>query len=45
MTKYERHPTPEKLLLQITTEAVSLLALGGPDNIRAAPRGRSGPDC
>ena len=36
MTKYERHPVPEKLLLQITTEAVSLLALGGPDNIRAA---------
>ena len=36
MTKYERHPAPEKLLLQITTEAVSLLALGGPDNIRAA---------
>ena len=36
MTKYERHPTPEKLLLQITTEAVSLLALGGPDNIKAA---------
>lgn len=36
MTKYERHPAPEKLLLQITTEAVSLLALGGPGNIRAA---------
>ena len=36
MTKYERHPAPEKLLLQITTEAVSLLALGGPDNTRAA---------
>ena len=29
MTKYERHPAPEKLLLQITTEAVNLLALGG----------------
>ena len=28
MTKYERHPAPEKLLLQITTEAVNLLALG-----------------
>lgn len=31
MTKYERHPAPEKLLLQITTEAVNLLALGSPD--------------
>lgn len=31
MTKYERHPAPEKLLLQITTEAVNLLALGTPD--------------
>ena len=28
MTKYERHPAPEKLLLQITTEAVNLLAWG-----------------
>ncbi len=28
MTKYERHPAPEKLLRQITTEAVNLLALG-----------------
>ena len=27
MTRYERHPAPEKLLLQITTEAVNLLAL------------------
>ena len=27
----ERHPAPEKLLLQITTEAVNLLALGTPD--------------
>mgnify|MGYP001132747371 CR=1 FL=1 len=36
MTKYERHPAPEKLLRQITTEAVNLLALGGPDNIKAA---------
>lgn len=36
MTKYERHPAPEKLLLQITTEAVNLLALGGPDNVKAA---------
>ena len=31
MTKYERRPAPEKLLLQITTEAVNLLALGTPD--------------
>lgn len=31
MTKYERHSAPEKLLLQITTEAVNLLALGTPD--------------
>lgn len=31
MTKYERHPAPEKLLLQITTEAVNLLALGTQD--------------
>lgn len=36
MTKFERHPAPEKLLLQITTEAVNLLALGGLDNTRAA---------
>lgn len=36
MTKYERHPAPEKLLLQITAEAVNLLALGGPENIEAA---------
>ena len=27
MTRYERHPAPEKLLRQITTEAVNLLAL------------------
>ena len=33
MTKYERHPAPEKLLRQITTEAVNLLALGGPEEI------------
>ena len=32
MTRYERHPAPEKLLLQITTEAVNLLALGTQDN-------------
>lgn len=31
MTKYERHPAPEKLLQQITVEAVNLLALGTPD--------------
>ena len=36
MTKFERHPAPEKLLLQITTEAVKLLALGGPDNTKSA---------
>ena len=36
MEKYERHPAPEKLLRQITTEAVNLLALGGPENIKAA---------
>ena len=36
MTKFERHPAPEKLLLQITTEAVNLLALGGPENTKAA---------
>ena len=31
MTRYERHPAPEKLLLQSTTEAVNLLALGTQD--------------
>ena len=31
MTRYERHPAPEKLLLQITTEAVNQLALGTQD--------------
>ena len=36
MTKFERHPAPEKLLLQITTEAVNLLALDGPENTKAA---------
>ena len=36
MVKYERHPAPEKLLLQLTTEAVNLLALGGPENTKAA---------
>lgn len=29
MTKYERHPAPEKLLRQITTEIINILALGG----------------
>ena len=33
MTKYERHPAPEKLLLQITTETINALALGTPDKI------------
>ena len=36
MVKYERHPAPEKMLLQMTTEAVNLLALGGPENTKAA---------
>lgn len=36
MEKYERHPAPEKLLLQITTEAINLLALGGPEDLKAA---------
>ena len=36
MTKYERHPAPEKLLRQITTEAVNLLALGTTDKPRDA---------
>ena len=31
MVKIERHPAPEKLLQQVTTEAVNLLALGGED--------------
>ena len=29
MTKYERHPAPEKLLQQVTTEVINILALGG----------------
>ena len=38
MTKYERHPAPEKLLLQITAETVNALQLGGADRIGdAAP--------
>ena len=36
MVKYERHPAPEKMLLQMTTEAVNLLALGGLENTKAA---------
>ena len=36
MVKYERHPAPEKMLLQMTTETVNLLALGGPENTKAA---------
>ena len=36
MTKFERHPAPEKLLLQVTIEAVNLLALGGQENTKAA---------
>ena len=36
MVKYERHPAPEKLLLQVTTEAVNLLALGGPENTKSS---------
>ena len=36
MAKYERHPAPEKLLRQVTTEAVNLLALGGTENVKAA---------
>ena len=36
MTKYERHPAPEKLLRQMTTETINLLALGGPENVKAA---------
>ena len=36
MVKYERHPAPEKLLRQMTVEAVNLLALGGPDKVQEA---------
>ena len=31
MAKIERHPAPENMLLQVTTEAVSALALAGED--------------
>ena len=33
MEKFERHPAPKKLLLQITTETINALALGTPDKI------------
>ena len=33
MAKFERHPAPEKLLQQITTETINALALGTPDKI------------
>ena len=33
MEKIERHPAPEKLLRQITAEAINALALGGADMI------------
>ena len=36
MTKYERHPAPEKLLRQITAEAVNILGLGGEDRFHEA---------
>ena len=36
MAKFERHPAPEKLLRQMTVEAVNLLALGGPDKAQEA---------
>ena len=31
MKQIEKHPAPEKLLQQITEEAINALALGGPD--------------
>ena len=38
MAKIERHPAPEKLLMQVTREAINALELGGADRIRdAAP--------
>ena len=36
MVKFERHPAPEKLLRQMTVEAVNLLILGGPDKAQEA---------
>ena len=32
MTKIEKHPAPEKLLRQITTETIDALGLGGQPN-------------
>ena len=38
MAKIERHPAPEKLLMQVTREAINALELGGADRLRdAAP--------
>lgn len=42
MTKYERHPAPAKLLQQLTTETINLLALGGPENTKAAALAEAG---
>ena len=36
MVKFERHPAPEKLLRQMTVEAVNLLVLGGLDKAQEA---------
>lgn len=33
MEKIERHPAPEKLLQQITTETINAMELGGADRI------------
>ena len=33
MDKIENHTSPEKLLRQITVEAINAMALGGPDRI------------
>lgn len=33
MAKIERHPAPEKLLQQITTETINAMELGGADRI------------
>lgn len=33
MSKIERHPAPEKLLQQITTETINAMELGGADRI------------
>ena len=34
MKQIEKHPAPEKLLQQITEEAINALALGGPGQDR-----------